>query len=106
MKLVNKSDPITGYTFEAIEDSNGNLIIESAFCGTIKALYDGNSNTYKINADLFTHRITLSLNEAADYLQVNKVRVSRMCKNGTLKSVKINGTLLIDKESIDRYLKG
>ena len=41
----------------------------------------------------------MSLNECAEYLGVSKVRVSRMCANGSLLSAKIKGSLIIDAAS-------
>lgn len=106
MNIITKSDPITGLEFKALSDNDGNLVIETAFNQVIKVAFDKKTNCYMFQASYLEHHPIMSLNECAEYLGVTKVRVSRMCKNGTLKSVKIKGALIIDKSSIDAYKKG
>ena len=99
MKFKTLSDPITGLDFKAIEGTNGDLIVGTPFDGTIRLPYDKETDSYKLPKGLLDHRQTMSLNECAGYLGVSKVRVSRMCANGSLVSAKIKGSLIIDAAS-------
>ena len=99
MKFKTLSDPMTGLGFKAIEGTNGDLIVGTPFDGTIRLLYDKETDSYKLPKSLLDYRHTMSLNECAEYLGVSKVRVSRMCANGSLLSAKIKGVLVIDAAS-------
>ena len=99
MKFKTLSDPITGLDFRAIEEIAGDLIVGTPFDGTIRLPYDKETDSYRLPKGLLDHRQTMSLNECAGYLGVSKVRVSRMCANGSLVSAKIKGVLVIDAAS-------
>lgn len=99
MKFKTLSDPITGLDFKAIEGKDGDLIVGTPFDGTIRLPYDKETDSYRLPKGLLEHRQTMSLNECAGYLGVSKVRVSRMCANGSLVSAKIKGVLVIDAAS-------
>lgn len=99
MQFKTLSDPITGLDFKAIEGTNGDLIVGTPFDGTIKLPYDKETDSYRLPKGLLDHRQTMSLNECAGYLGLSKVRVSRMCANGSLLSAKIKGALVIDAAS-------
>ena len=99
MNIKTYSEPITGLDFKAIEGTNGDLIVGTPFDGTIRLPYDKETDSYKLPKVLLDHRQTMSLNECAEYLGVSKVRVSRMCANGSLLSAKIKGSLIIDAAS-------
>lgn len=99
MKFKTLSDPMTGLDFRAIEDTDGDLIVGTPFDGTIRLPYDKETDSYRLPKGLLDHRHTMSLNECAEYLGVSKVRVSRMCANGSLVSAKIKGVLVIDAAS-------
>ena len=99
MKLKTLSDPMTGLDFKAIEGKDGDLIVGTPFDGTIKLPYDKETHSYRLPKGLLDYRHTMSLNECAEYLGVSKVRVSRMCANGSLVSAKIKGALVIDAAS-------
>ena len=99
MKFKTLSDPMTGLDFRAIEGTNGDLIVGTPFDGTIRLPYDKETDSYRLPKGLLDHRQTMSLNECAEYLGVSKVRVSRMCANGSLLSAKIKGSLIIDAAS-------
>ena len=75
------------------------MIVGTPFDGTIRLLYDKETDSYKLPKSLLDYRQTMSLNECAEYLGVSKVRVSRMCANGSLVSAKIKGVLVIDAAS-------
>ena len=99
MKFKTLSDPMTGLDFRAIEGTDGDLIVGTPFDGTIRLPYDKETDSYRLPKGLLDHRQTMSLNECAGYLGVSKVRVSRMCANGSLVSAKIKGSLIIDAAS-------
>lgn len=99
MKFKTLSDPMTGLDFKAIEGTDGDLIVGTPFDGTIRLPYDKETDSYRLPKGLLDHRQTMSLNECAGYLGVSKVRVSRMCANGSLVSAKIKGVLVIDAAS-------
>ena len=99
MKFKTLSDPITGLDFKAIEGTDGDLIVGTPFDGTIRLPYDKETDSYRLPKGLLDYRHTMSLNECAEYLGVSKVRVSRMCANGSLVSAKIKGVLVIDAAS-------
>ena len=99
MKFKTLSDPMTGLDFRAIEGTTGDLIVGTPFDGTIRLPYDKETDSYRLPKSLLDYRHTMSLNECAGYLGVSKVRVSRMCANGSLLSAKIKGSLIIDAAS-------
>ena len=99
MKFKTLSDPMTGLDFRAIEGTTGDLIVGTPFNGTIKLPYDKETDSYRLPKSLLDYRHTMSLTECAEYLGVSKVRVSRMCANGSLLSAKIKGVLVIDAAS-------
>lgn len=99
MQFKTLSDPMTGLDFKAIEGPTGDLIVGTPFDGTIRLPYDKETDSYRLPKGLLDHRQTMSLNECAGYLGLSKVRVSRMCANGSLLSAKIKGALVIDAAS-------
>lgn len=101
MDIRTYSEPITGLDFQGLTDDWGNINVETAFNGVCKIIYDEVSGTYTIPAYLLQHRPTMTLSECADFLGVSRVRVSRMCSNGRLRSVKIRGSLVIDLASAE-----
>lgn len=105
MNIKTYSEPITGLDFQGLADDQGNIHVETAFNGVCTITYDEASGTYTIPAYLLQHRPTLTLSECAAYLGVSKVRVSRMCSNGRLRSVKIRGSLVIDLASAEAIKK-
>ena len=106
MKFKTLSDPMTGLDFKAIEGTDGDLIVGTPFDGTIRLPYDKKTDSYRLPKGLLDHRQTMSLNECAGYLGVSKVRVSRMCANGSLLSAKIKGSLIIDAASAKAAKEG
>lgn len=106
MNLRTYSEPITGLDFQGLTDDWGNINVETAFDGVAKLVYNEQDGTYTIPAYLLQHRPTLTLSECAAFLGVSKVRVSRMCSNGRLRSVKIRGILVIDLASAESVKKG
>lgn len=106
MDIRQYTDPITGIDFTGLVDKKGNIMVDMAFNGPAMLKYDEVAGTYTIPAYLLQYRPTMTLNECAEYLDVSKVRVSRMCSNGTLRAVKIRGSLVIDAESAEHYKEG
>lgn len=105
MNIRTYSEPITGLDFQGLTDDQGNINVETAFNGVCTIAYNEASGTYTLPAYLMQHRPTLTLSECAAYLGVSKVRVSRMCSNGRLRSVKIRGSLVIDLASAEATKK-
>lgn len=101
MDIRQYTDPITGIDFTGLVDNEGNITVDTAFNGPAMLKYDEVAGTYTVPAYLLQHRPTMTLNECAEYLGVSRVRVSRMCSNGSLKSVKIRGSLVIDAASAE-----
>lgn len=104
MEFTTLTDPITGLDFKALKDSAGNLTPIMKFGRTLVLPYDKDTDSYRIPTKAFEYVPTMTLNECAEYLGVSKVRVSRMCKNGTLNSAKIGNMLVIEKASVNAYL--
>lgn len=101
MDIRQYTDPITGIDFTGLADNEGNITVDTAFNGPMLLKYDELAGTYTVPTYLLQYRPTMTLNECAEYLGVSKVRVSRMCSNGSLKSVKIRGSLVIDAASAE-----
>lgn len=101
MDIRQYTDPITGIDFTGLVDNEGNITVDTAFNGPAMLKYDEVAGTYTVPAYLLQYRTTMTLNECAEYLGVSRVRVSRMCSNGSLKSVKIRGSLVIDAASAE-----
>lgn len=101
MDIRQYTDPITGIDFTGLVDNEGNITVDTAFNGPAMLKYDEVAGTYTVPAYLLQYRPTMTLNECAEYLGVSRVRVSRMCSNGSLKSVKIRGSLVIDAASAE-----
>lgn len=106
MNLRTYSEPITGLDFQGLTDQWGNINVETAFNGVVQITYNEANGTYTIPAYLLQHHPTMTLNECVEYLGVSKVRISRMCSTGKLKAVKIRGSLIIDKDSVETVKKG
>lgn len=106
MDIRQYTDPITGIDFTGLVDKEGNITVDTAFSGPAMLKYDEVAGTYTVPAYLLQHRPTMTLNECAEYLGVSRVRVSRMCSNGSLRAVKIKGSLVIDAESAEHYKEG
>lgn len=101
MDIRQYTDPITGIDFTGLVDKEGNITVDTAFYGPAMLKYDEVAGTYTVPAYLLQYRPTMTLNECAEYLGVSRVRVSRMCSNGSLKSIKIRGSLVIDAASAE-----
>lgn len=107
MKITHIFDPFTGLEIneKTLKFNNKDLAIYTPFHGIAKLEYNKFDDTYKIPAYLFRKVKTCSLFEASELLNVSRMRISRLCKDGILKSAKINGNLVISIESIKRYQK-
>lgn len=100
------TDPFTGLTINIKEFANKNILIENPITKeTVIAHYDHLANEYKVSADAFAHIETCSLNEAAEMLEVTKMRVSKMCATGILRSANVCGRVIIDKSSVVEYME-
>lgn len=105
MKRIIKSDPFTGLELRGLEMANGNLIIPSAFDGSLLLEYDEISDQFMIPAAAFSHRRIMTLAETAEELGISRMFVSRLCNDKTIAAAKINGAMVIDATSVKK-LKG
>ncbi len=103
MKKVTKTDPFTGLQFSAEEYADGSISMRLPFIGSYSLEYSPSCDGYVIPRYLFDKRETYGLNEAASILGVSKQRVSTLCRNGTLRSTKAGGIMLIDAMSVLEY---
>ena len=101
MNIKRYTDPITGIDFKGLTDNKGNITVDTAFNGPAVLQYNEVDGTYTVPSHLLQYRPTMTLNQCAEYLGVSRVRVSRMSSNGSLKSVKIRGSLVIDAASAE-----
>lgn len=104
MEFRKFTDPFTGCEFSALEFDDNSLLFDMAFDKQPCAVsYDAESDMYLIPATAFRHKPTVTLTQAANILSVSKARVSTLCAKGQLKHERINGTILIEWESLDEY---
>lgn len=103
MHKIEKTDPFTGLKIEPLQMTNGDLIVETPFNGTVTLEYVLENDTYTIPATLFKFRETVTLKQASEFLGVSRMKISRLCAHGTLKSVKVNGSLVIDTNSVRQF---
>lgn len=103
MKQIIKSDPITGTKFHALEFDNGNIKIPTPFQGVLNLEYNKDNNTYTFNKDDLKYYEVCSIAQAAEILNVSRIRVWRMCRNGTLKNCKIADSIIISLKSVKEY---
>lgn len=105
MKLQTMSNPFTGHEMKVPVFDDGSFIFDCAFTHkTIAVGYDSEHDVYIIPAKAFEHVQTVSLVEAAEMLDVSKMRVSTLCAKGQLRFSKINGVIAIEYESVLDYM--
>lgn len=100
MRKVTKTDVFTGLEIQAFEMNDGDLTVITPFHGNVVLEYDAIAKTYSFPAALLDHMRVMGLRETAEELGLSRMRVSRMCADGTLKAAKINGAMVIDAESV------
>lgn len=100
MKKRMVSDPMTGISYDVLEMENGSIVVDTAFKGTVTLEYE--DGCYQVPKDLLEHVDTISLRECAKLLGVTKMYVSTLCSQGNLESTKVNGVLVINRESAER----
>ena len=103
MHRTTKTDPFTGLEMKAVKMQSGNLIVSTPFEGSLLLEYDAIGDMYRIPAAAFEHRQTMTLRETSEELGVSRMRVSRMCCDGTLRAAKINGAMVIDAFSVKSF---
>lgn len=103
MENVKMSDPFTGLELNVKKLKDNSIIVDLPNYGLSTLVYNQDNNTYSIPANYFEYQKMVSASFASDYLSVSKMRISRMCSSGVLKSVKINGSLLIDFENLKDF---
>lgn len=100
MRKVTKTDVFTGLEIQAFEMNDGDLAVITPFHGNVTLEYDAITKTYSFPTALLDHMQVMGLRETAEALGLSRMRVSRMCADGTLKSAKINGAMVINAESV------
>ena len=105
MRKVTKTDVFTGLEIQAFEMNDGDLTVITPFHGNVTLEYDAIAKTYSFPAALLDHISVMGLRDTAEELGLSRMRVSRMCADGTLKAAKINSVMVIDAESV-RERKG
>lgn len=104
MKLEKMGDPFTGQEIDVVKFEDGSYAFDLAFSHeTVAVAYNKELDAFAIPAKCFEYVHTLSLQEAADMLQVSKMRVSTLCAKGQLQHTKINGIIRIKYDSIVQY---
>lgn len=103
MEIVSKSDPLTGIEVTVLMQDNKDMTFENLFTGCVTLHYNESKDCYEVPADLFDYRPTMGATKAARYLGVSRQRINALCNDGTLRACKVNGTIVIDKTSIDNY---
>lgn len=103
MHRTTKTDPFTGLEIKAVKMQSGNLIVSTPFEGSLLLEYDQVRDMYCIPAAAFQKRQTMTLRETSEELGVSRMRVSRMCCDGTLRAAKINGAMVIDASSVRTF---
>lgn len=106
MKLKRLTDPFSGIEMSVAEFEDGSLIANEAYTHECIAIaYNQEIDAYMIPAKYFELRHTMTLQEAADYLSVSKMRVSTLCMKGQLQSEKLGNIVFIDYDSVVEYSK-
>lgn len=102
MDIIDFTSPFTGADIKAVELDDRTLLIdtpigEKALC-TLE--YVPQRKCYLLPENIVRHIDTMSASEAAECLGYDKMRISRMCDSGQLKSVKTLGRLVIERASV------
>lgn len=105
MKKLKKSDPFTGVELDAIEMTNGDLVLDTPFYKNLstRLTYNTEKDVYEIPKNAFNYVELITLRQAAELLGVYKMYVSRLCKNRKLDFIKVNDKMLISKQSVLNY---
>lgn len=103
MQKTTKTDLFTGIEIEMITLDNNTFVVNLPFEGLTTLDFNKDTQCVEIPLRLFKHREVLNASEAALFLEVSKMRISRLCTDGVLTSTKVLGRLVIDKESCVRY---
>lgn len=103
MKSTKCSSPLSGIEFEILDVDNKTLVLDTPFKGLVSIKYDSKHDSYVIPASIFKPFKTITAKQASEMLDVSLMRISRLCSDGVLKSVKINNSLIIDETSVKEY---
>ena len=105
MKKIILTDPFTGIDFEAYTfDDESILAIHPLTGETIIASYDAATKRFMLPVEALEHIDTVTLKEAAEFMNVSVQSVSHTCSRGKL-PVKVlpNGTKVIVKKDLQHY---
>ena len=105
MKNIILTDPFTGIDFNAWSFDDESIIAIHPLTGeTIKASYDQAQKHFMIPIEAFEHIDTVTMKDAADYMNVSIQVVSNACKTGKLPVKHLpSGSKMIVKHDLIRY---
>lgn len=96
--------PFTGAQFEALESSDGNVIVQNPITGeTMRLTYDAITDKFLIDAKYFDYLETVNCSEAAELLGVSRSRISKIVLDGIIPHFLVNGKPMFIKSDIIRY---
>lgn len=102
MKRLLLTCPFTGLEFEALQVVDNTYAATNPITGKVINFVQSKDGII-IAPDEFAHRELISIDDAADILQVSKARVCELAKDGIIKSLKIRKTTLIDAATCKEY---
>lgn len=102
MKVNEGTSPLVGA--KLIETDDGTLHILSPIVGECDCVWDDSDQTWHVPRAAIEPRETLTQAECSRVLGVSVSRVSRLCRNGMLKSTKVGSTWVIDGQSVREML--
>lgn len=105
MKKIILTDPFTGIDFDAwIFDDDSIIAIHPLTGETIRATYDQDKKRFMLPVEAFDHIETISMKDAADYMNVSVQVVSNACKTGKLPVKHLpSGSKMIVKQDLIHY---
>lgn len=105
MKKIMLTDPFSGTDFEAYEfDDKSMIAIHPLTKETVRVFYDAQKHSFMVPVSAFEHIETMTMQQAADYMNVSVQRVSNACKSGKLPLKELpNGAKMIVKKDLINY---
>ena len=96
--------PFTGAEFDALESTDGNIIVQNPISGqTMRLTYDVESDRYLIDRKYFDYLETVNSTEAAELLDVSRSRISKIILDGIIPHFLVNGKVMFLKSDIMNY---
>ena len=105
MKRIILTDPFSGIDFETYQfDDDSIVAVHPLTHQMIRASLDHAANAFMVPVEAFEHIDTVTMQEAADFMNVSVQRVSNACKTGKLPLKELpNGTKMIVKSDLLKY---